>query len=191
MNAIVEPKNELAAAQAPQLPIRNYNEFYRFYLTEHRNITSRRLHVLGSAIGGYFIAKAIRQRKPKYVLYGLLPGYACAWVGHFMFASLSASFVKDLIPWHGPLVSGLAISSILFISALIQFFAKSLPAARSLNYGLLLLLLSCLLLAICMQTHWSPLFFISDIGVGWQCFGLIVYYCVNIVTGKQIGRAHV
>ena len=90
----------------------------------------------------------------------------CAFGAFSLFASLSASFVKDLIPWHGPLVSGLAISSILFISALIQFFAKSLPAARSLNYGLLLLLLSCLLLAICMQTHWSPLFFISDIGVG-------------------------
>ena len=97
MNAIVEPKNEVAAAQAPQLPIRNYNEFYRFYLTEHRNITSRRLHVLGSAIGGYFIAKAIRQRKPKYVLYGLLPGYACAWVGHFMFEkNKPASFKQPL-----------------------------------------------------------------------------------------------
>ena len=91
---------------------------------------------------------------------------SCAFGAFSLFASLSASFVKDLIPWHGPLVSGLAISSILFISALIQFFAKSLPAARSLNYGLLLLLLSCLLLAICMQTHWSLLFFISDIGVG-------------------------
>ncbi|PJG43750.1 membrane protein [Acinetobacter tandoii] len=97
MNAIVEPKNEVAAAQAPQLPIRNYNEFYRFYLTEHRNITSRRLHVLGSAIGGYFIAKASRQRKPKYVLYGLLPGYACAWVGHFMFEkNKPASFKQPL-----------------------------------------------------------------------------------------------
>ncbi|MGY5394708.1 Mpo1-like protein [Acinetobacter sp. NigerLNRRAM0016] len=97
MNAIVEPKNEVAAAQAPQLPIRNYNEFYRFYLTEHRNITSRRLHVLGSAIGGYFIAKAIRHRKPKYVLYGLLPGYACAWVGHFMFEkNKPASFKQPL-----------------------------------------------------------------------------------------------
>ena len=90
----------------------------------------------------------------------------CAFAAFSLFASLSPSFVQFIIPWHGPLVSGLAISSILFISALIQFFAKSLPAARSLNYGLLLLLVSCLLLAICMQTHWSPLFFISDIGVG-------------------------
>lgn len=90
----------------------------------------------------------------------------CAFGAFSLFASLSASFAKDLIPWHGPLVSGLAISSILFISALVQFFAKSLPAARGLNYGLILMMGSCLLLAICMQTHWSLLFFISDIGVG-------------------------
>ena len=97
MNASVESKNEIVAVQSPQLPIRNYNEFYRFYLTEHRNITSRRLHVLGSAIGGYFIAKAIRRRKPKYVLYGLIPGYACAWVGHFMFEkNKPASFKQPL-----------------------------------------------------------------------------------------------
>ncbi len=34
-----------------ELPIKNYQEFYRFYLTEHRNIMSRRLHVVGSSIG--------------------------------------------------------------------------------------------------------------------------------------------
>ena len=65
------------------LPIKNYNEFYRFYLTEHRNINSRRLHAVGSSLGIYFWAKAIRQRKAKYLAYGLLSGYACAWVGHF------------------------------------------------------------------------------------------------------------
>ncbi|WP_286940983.1 DUF962 domain-containing protein, partial [Acinetobacter sp. UBA6526] len=75
-----------APANLPQpvefsLPIKNYNEFYRFYLTEHRNITSRRLHVVGSSIGLYFWSKAIRQRKAKYLAYGLLSGYACAWVG--------------------------------------------------------------------------------------------------------------
>jgi MFS family permease len=83
-----------------------------------------------------------------------------------LFASLSASFVKDLIPWHGPLVSGLAISSILFISAAVQFSAKSLSAVCSLNYGLIFMLVSCLLLALCMYTQWSLLFVISDIGVG-------------------------
>ena len=104
MNAIVEPCNNIVEMPAPQTPIRNYNEFYRFYLTEHRDITSRRLHVLGSAIGGYFIAKAIRHRKPKYVLYGLVPGYACAWIGHFKFeknkpASFKQPFYSFISDW--------------------------------------------------------------------------------------------
>lgn len=79
------------------LPIKNYNEFYRFYLTEHRNINSRRLHAVGSSLGIYFWAKAIRQRKAKYLAYGLLSGYACAWVGHFFFEhNKPASFKQPL-----------------------------------------------------------------------------------------------
>ena len=57
------------------LPIKNYNEFYRFYLTEHRSLVSRRLHVAGSSIGLYFFSQAIIKRKAKYALYGLVSGY--------------------------------------------------------------------------------------------------------------------
>lgn len=64
-----------------ELPIKNYQEFYRFYLTEHRNIMSRRLHAVGSSIGLYFFSKAIRKKQAKYALYGLVSGYTCAWVG--------------------------------------------------------------------------------------------------------------
>lgn len=97
MNANVQANRSVQHLQSPQLPIRNYNEFYCFYLTEHRNITSRRLHVLGSVIGGYWIAKAIRHRKTKYVLYGLVPGYACAWIGHFVYEkNKPASFKQPL-----------------------------------------------------------------------------------------------
>ena len=79
------------------LPIKNYNEFYRFYLTEHRNINSLRLHAVGSSLGIYFWAKAIRQRKAKYLAYGLLSGYACAWVGHFFHEhNKPASFKQPL-----------------------------------------------------------------------------------------------
>ena len=53
------------------IPIKNYNEFYRFYLTEHRNINSRCLHAVGSSLGIYFWTKAIRQRKAKYLAYCL------------------------------------------------------------------------------------------------------------------------
>jgi hypothetical protein len=79
------------------LPIKDYNDFYRFYLTEHRSIASRRLHLAGSTLGLYFWSKAIRQRKAKYLAYGLLSGYACAWVGHFFFEhNKPASFKQPL-----------------------------------------------------------------------------------------------
>ncbi|WP_111858584.1 DUF962 domain-containing protein [Acinetobacter sp. CFCC 10889] len=97
MNSHVEPKRDLSVQPQFQLPIKNYSEFYRFYLTEHRNITSRRLHALGSSVGLYFFSKAIRQRKAKYVVYGLVSGYACAWVGHFIFEqNKPASFKQPL-----------------------------------------------------------------------------------------------
>jgi len=79
------------------LPIKNYDEFYRFYLTEHRSIASRRLHAAGSSIGLYFFSKAIRKRQAKYAVYGLVSGYACAWVGHFFFEhNKPASFKQPL-----------------------------------------------------------------------------------------------
>ncbi|MFH4156068.1 DUF962 domain-containing protein [Acinetobacter bereziniae] len=97
MNVQVEPKSELEQYPKFELPIKNYSEFYRFYLTEHRNIMSRRLHAAGSSIGIYFFTQAIRQRKAKYVLYGLVSGYACAWVGHFVFEkNKPASFKQPL-----------------------------------------------------------------------------------------------
>lgn len=97
MNAQVEPKSELEQYPKFELPIKNYSEFYRFYLTEHRNIMSRRLHAAGSSIGIYFFTQAIHQRKAKYVLYGLVSGYACAWVGHFVFEkNKPASFKQPL-----------------------------------------------------------------------------------------------
>ncbi|WP_252152440.1 MFS transporter [Acinetobacter terrae] len=83
-----------------------------------------------------------------------------------LFASLSPSFVKDLIPWHGPLVSGSAIASILLVSAVVQFSAKHLPTAKILSLGLMTLVVSFVLLGICMSMQWSILFFISDIMLG-------------------------
>lgn len=97
MNAYVEPKSELEQNPKFELPIKNYSEFYRFYLTEHRSMMSRRLHAAGSSVGIYFFSKAIRQRKAKYVAYGLLSGYTCAWVGHFVFEkNKPASFKQPL-----------------------------------------------------------------------------------------------
>lgn len=90
----------------------------------------------------------------------------CAFGSFSLFASLAPSFIQDIIPWHGPLVSGATIASILMVSASAQFIAKSLNMHKALNAGLILLIASYLILAICMTMHWSFLFFLSVICVG-------------------------
>ena len=50
MNVQVQPERNNVVAVQPQMPIKNYHEFYRFYLTEHRHIVSRRLHVAAVAL---------------------------------------------------------------------------------------------------------------------------------------------
>jgi hypothetical protein len=62
-----------------------FTEFYPFYLSEHSNQTSRRLHFVGTSIGFLCIVAAILTRQPLLILYGVLQGYAFAWVGHFFF----------------------------------------------------------------------------------------------------------
>lgn len=116
----------------------------------------------------FSIAPRLETPEAQYKSLFFIAGFTafCAFAAFSLFASLSPSFVKDLIPWHGPLVSGAAISSILLISALVQFFAKYLTAAKSLTLGLMTLLLSFILLGLCMSMQWSILFFISDILLG-------------------------
>lgn len=97
-----------------------------------------------------------------------LVGFAAfsAFAAFSLFASLSSSFVVSVLPNAGPLISGFSIALILFISALIQFFARRLEAHRAIDQGLFGMILSLILLALAMQFKSSWLFFISDILVG-------------------------
>ena len=90
----------------------------------------------------------------------------CAFGSFSLFASLAPSFIKDVIPWHGPMVSGATIASILLVSAAAQFIVKSMPMHKALNLGLSMLITSYVVLAVCMLMHWSVLFFVSVIFVG-------------------------
>jgi len=95
----MNPQFEIQEVASSQVvfPIRDYSEFYRFYLTEHRHITSRRLHCLGSSIALYCAYKTIKTRQVKYLAYGVLAGYTCAWVGHFMFEKNKPASFKQPI----------------------------------------------------------------------------------------------
>lgn len=63
----------------------NFREFYSFYLGEHENLISRRLHFIGSVGVLGFLAAAIFTRNAWWLLGMPLCGYAFAWVGHFFF----------------------------------------------------------------------------------------------------------
>ena len=63
----------------------SFAEFYPYYLSEHSNRTSRRLHFIGSCGALAFLALAIVQRNAWWLLAALVCGYAFAWVGHFFF----------------------------------------------------------------------------------------------------------
>ena len=60
-------------------------DFYVFYLSQHQNITCRRLHFFGTT--AMFILLMVIVIFKKWPLLFLLPviAYGCAWFGHFFF----------------------------------------------------------------------------------------------------------
>ena len=63
----------------------NFREFYPFYLQEHSNIVSRRLHFIGSWGVLALLGLALFTGNAWWLLGALLCGYGFAWVGHFFF----------------------------------------------------------------------------------------------------------
>jgi hypothetical protein len=63
----------------------DFKSFYPFYLSEHQNVTCRRLHFVGSWLVLTTIIFSIITKQ--WTLLWLLPliGYGFAWVGHFIF----------------------------------------------------------------------------------------------------------
>jgi hypothetical protein len=64
---------------------RNFGEFYPYYLAEHRNVTCRRLHFVGTALFIAIVAYALVTGRYAALWAAPLCGYGFAWVGHFFF----------------------------------------------------------------------------------------------------------
>jgi len=64
---------------------KSLKEFYPFYLTEHRNPTSRLLHFIGTTLFFVFLISALVSGRYILLLFCPLMGYGFAWVGHFFF----------------------------------------------------------------------------------------------------------
>lgn len=64
---------------------RSFADFYPYYLGEHRNRNCRRMHFIGTSLSLVCLAMLLATARPQYLLYGLLCGYAFAWLGHVLF----------------------------------------------------------------------------------------------------------
>lgn len=63
----------------------SFEDFYPYYLGEHANRTSRRLHVIGTSLSLLLVVYALLARHWLWLPIALVQGYAWAWVGHFVF----------------------------------------------------------------------------------------------------------
>jgi len=63
----------------------SFKAFYPYYLSEHSNLTCRRLHFIGTALIIALWAWVAVTQNWWYLLLTPLFGYGFAWVGHFFF----------------------------------------------------------------------------------------------------------
>ena len=66
-------------------PFKSFSDFYPYYLSEHQDARCRRLHFLGSLVGLACLVGLAVTGIWWLLLVGLVAGYACAWIGHFVF----------------------------------------------------------------------------------------------------------
>ena len=88
--------------QHPSREFNTFAEFYPFYLSEHGNDISRRLHYCGSLLVLLLLAWAIVTANAWLLLALPLAGYGFAWVGHFFFENnRPATFKHPLYSFMG------------------------------------------------------------------------------------------
>lgn len=64
---------------------KSLKEFYPFYLTEHRNLTSRILHFIGTGLVVLLFFTAMMFHNFQFLVAIPFVGYGFAWVGHLFF----------------------------------------------------------------------------------------------------------
>ncbi|RXS85993.1 DUF962 domain-containing protein [Geobacillus sp. PK12] len=65
------------------MEFRDYEEFWPFYLTQHRKRATRRWHFVGTSFVFLFVIIAIATRNAWWLLGAPIAAYALAWFSHF------------------------------------------------------------------------------------------------------------
>ncbi len=66
------------------MEIKNYSEFWDFYVGEHRHPVNRLLHFVGTTLGMVLLVWFIASGRYLFIPLCFVCGYAFAWFGHFM-----------------------------------------------------------------------------------------------------------
>jgi hypothetical protein len=69
----------------PRPRLRTFADFYPFYLSEHANRVSCRLHFMGTSIALALLVAALLTQVWWLIAVALVQAYGFAWVGHFFF----------------------------------------------------------------------------------------------------------
>jgi hypothetical protein len=70
-----------------------FDDFWVFFLHQHKNKLSRTMHVAGTTVAMALVAAAIVKRRATPLLLAPIAGYGLAWAGHLMFEkNLPTSF---------------------------------------------------------------------------------------------------
>ena len=64
---------------------KSLKDFYPYYLTEHRNDTSRYLHFIGTCFAVLLLLYGLFSGRFWFCLGAVFCGYFFAWIGHFFF----------------------------------------------------------------------------------------------------------
>lgn len=67
------------------MAFKSFEDFYPVYLSEHTNLTSRKLHFVGTSVVILLLVTVFLTGH--WMLMSAIPvaGYGCAWAGHFFF----------------------------------------------------------------------------------------------------------
>jgi|TARA_B110000902_G_scaffold139113_1_gene160727 hypothetical protein len=63
----------------------SFAQFYPYYLSEHQNMTCRRLHFVGSTLILALLTYALMTEQWMLLWFVPVLGYGFAWIGHFFF----------------------------------------------------------------------------------------------------------
>ncbi len=90
--------------QMESLRFANFRQFYPYYLQQHLNRASRRLHIGGTLLAMATALAAVASGRWLWLLAVPVVGYLPAWLGHFLFeGNWPATFRHPLYSLRGDL----------------------------------------------------------------------------------------